>query len=202
MPLLGQRANVPGILRRINYCAALQSSAVALTVLAATGTVAMWTQRPGFRRLEGKITGMFRNQALLVVLILPAMTIAGGCSEDPNGRHAVSGTVKFDGAPLKEGNISFQPTEGQPTYGGATITDGKYSVPQEQGLVNGKYQVSINSPVPGTGGKPAPDAMPGDPPALSSELIPPNWNVASDHFIEIKKEGPFTFDFDIVGKKK
>jgi hypothetical protein len=145
---------------------------------------------------------MLKMRVLLLAAIVAALSIAGGCSDDPLGRHAISGTVKFDGAPLKEGNISFQPTEGQATYGGAQITDGKFSVPRDQGLVNGKYQVSINSPVPGTGGKPAPDAMPGDPPALSSELIPPNWNVASDHFIEIKKEGPFTFDFDIIGKKK
>jgi len=141
-------------------------------------------------------------RVLLAAAILALLVIASGCGDDPIGRRAVSGTVKFDGAPLQAGNISFQPTEGQPTYGGATITAGKFSMPRDQGLVNGKYQVSINSPVPGTGGKPAPDAMPGDPPALSSELIPPNWNVASDHFIEIKKEGPFTFDFDIVGKKK
>jgi hypothetical protein len=139
-------------------------------------------------------------RVLLVTPILAALAVASGCSEDPIGRRAVSGTVKFDGAPLQEGNISFQPTEGQPTYGGATITAGKFSMPRDQGLVDGKYQVSINSPVPGTGGKLAPDAMPGDPPGLSHELIPPNWNVASDQFIEIKKEGPLTFDFDIVGK--
>jgi hypothetical protein len=145
---------------------------------------------------------MLKLRAVLAISIFAAVAMAGGCGNDPLGRRAVSGTVRFDGAPLKAGNISFQPTEGQPTYGGATITDGKFSVPRDQGLVDGKYQVSINSPVPGTGGSPAPDAMPGDPPALSKELIPPNWNVASDHYVEIKKEGPFTFDFDVVGKKK
>jgi hypothetical protein len=145
---------------------------------------------------------MFKLRAVLAISIFAAIAMAGGCGDDSLGRRAVSGTVRFDGAPLKAGNISFQPTEGQPTYGGATITDGMFSVPRNQGLVDGKYQVSINSPVPGTGGGPAPDALPGDPPALSRELIPPNWNVASDHYIEIKKEGPFTFDFDVVGKKK
>src|SRR5262245_35718299 len=99
---------------------------------------------------------MPRIRVLLATPILVALAIASGCSDDPLGRRAVSGTVKFDGAPLQAGNISFQPTEGQPTYGGATITDGKFSLPRDQGLVNGKYQVSINSPVPGTGGKPAP----------------------------------------------
>ena len=139
---------------------------------------------------------------MLAISIFAAIAMSGGCGDDSLGRRAVSGTVRFDGAPLKAGNISFQPTEGQPTYGGATITDGKFSVPRDQGLVDGKYQVSINSPVPGTGGGPAPDAMPGDPPALSRELIPPNWNVASNHYIEVKKEGPFTFDFDVVETKK
>jgi hypothetical protein len=156
----------------------------------------------GYGGKKGKITEMFMMRALLAFPLLAVVLMVAGCSENSLGRHAVSGTVQFDGAPLKAGNISFQPTEGQPTYGGASITDGKFSVPRDQGLVGGKYQVSINSPVPGTGGKPAPDAMPGDPPGLASELIPPNWNVASEQFIEIKKEGPFTFDFDVVGKKK
>jgi hypothetical protein len=141
-------------------------------------------------------------QPPLAASIFAVAILVCGCSEDPLGRHAVSGTVNLDGAPLKEGNINFQPTDGQPTSGGAPITGGKFSVPRAQGLVNGKYLISINAPVPGTGGQPAADAMPGDPPAPPNELIPANWNVASDHYIEVKKEGPFAFEFDITSKKK
>ena len=136
----------------------------------------------------------FRLACLLVALV--------GCSNDPLGRHAVSGTVNVDGAPLGSGNISFQPTEGQPTMGGARINDGKYSVPRDGGLVPGKYRVSINAPVPGTGGGIAEGAMPGDPPAPPKEMIPADWNTASEHYMEVKKQGPFVFPFEVSTKAK
>jgi hypothetical protein len=125
-----------------------------------------------------------------------------GCGSDPLGRHAVSGNVRIDGQLLDRGNISFQPTEGQVTSGGAVISSGKYSVPREGGLVTGKYRVAINAPVPGTGGKPDENSMPGDPPPPPKERIPPDWNVASSHIIEIRKQGPFTFDFEVSTKAK
>jgi hypothetical protein len=126
-----------------------------------------------------------------------ALALVGGCSKDPLGRHAISGTVNVDGAPLANGNISFQPTEGQPTAGGAVITAGKYAVPRDGGLVVGKYRVSINAAVPGTGGGVAEGALPGDPPAPPKEMIPQDWNVESSHFIEVKPQGPFVFAFDV-----
>jgi len=124
-----------------------------------------------------------------------------GCSHDPLGRHAISGSVTVDGAPLAQGNISFQPTENQPTSSGAVVTDGKFSVPRESGLVAGKYRVVVNAAVPGTEGKAIPvDAQPGDPPPPAKELIPPDWNVSSEHIIEVKPEGPFMFPFEIATK--
>lgn len=134
----------------------------------------------------------------LTLAVLAAF--AAGCSHDPLGRHAISGTVIVDGAPLARGNISFQPTEGQPTSGGAVVTGGKFSVPRDGGLVVGKYRVSINAPVPGTGGKVDENALPGDPPAPPKELLPAEWNSASTQFIELKKGGPFAFPFEITTK--
>ncbi len=131
---------------------------------------------------------------LLVGLALPA------CSTDPLGRHAISGTVKVNGEPLATGNISFYPVEGQATSGGDRVTDGKFSVPKEMGLVPGKYRVQVNAPVPGTGGVPDETALPGDPPAPPRELIPPEWNTSSTQTIDVRKQGPFDFDFDISTK--
>src|SRR5262245_59243361 len=99
----------------------------------------------GFRTVMMRnCTQIWRFSPVLAVLLL-----AAGCGGDPLGRHAISGSVKVDGAPLASGNISFQPTEGQPTSGGAVVSAGKYAVPREGGLVAGKYRVSINAPVPG-----------------------------------------------------
>jgi hypothetical protein len=123
-------------------------------------------------------------------------------SGDPLGRHAISGTVNVDGAPVKDGNISFQPVAGAATSSGAPIADGKFDIERAKGLPPGKYRVSINAPKPNTGGKVDPNAMPGDPVAPPEELIPPEWNMKSQETIEVKPEGPFEFKFDISTKKK
>jgi hypothetical protein len=136
------------------------------------------------------------------LLIACVLLVFAGCGSDPIGRHGVSGTVTVDGAPLAQGNISFQPTEGQPTMGGAVVKGGKYAVPKDGGLVPGKYRVSINAPVPGTGGGAAEGAMPGDPPAAPKEMIPKSWNTESSHYIEVKKQGPFVFPLEVNTKDK
>ena len=125
-----------------------------------------------------------------------------GCGGDPLGRHAVSGSIKVDGAPLGDGTIRFEPIGGSTTGGGAAVKDGKYSLEAATGLADGKYRVSINAPVPGTGGVAPADAMPGDPIAAPKELIPPSWNMNSQQTIDVKPEGPFEFNFDVDTKKK
>ncbi len=139
----------------------------------------------------------FRYFVIAAVAWLMAL---GGCGGDPLGRHAVSGTIKVDGSPLAKGNVAFQPTEGQATSGGAVIQNGKYAVPQAGGLVAGKYRVSIHAPAPGTGGEVDAESLPGDPPRPPRELIPPDWNTASTQTIEVRKQGPFVFDFDVSTK--
>jgi hypothetical protein len=129
-------------------------------------------------------------------------SLGGGCGGDSLGRLAISGTVKVDGAPLEKGTISFQPTEGARTSSGAVIAAGNFSVPRDKGLVPGKYRVAINAAAPGTRAAPAPDAAPGDAPPPPKELIPPDWNESSTHTIDVKKEGPFNFPFEIATKGK
>ena len=124
------------------------------------------------------------------------LCLFGGCGGDARG------TVKIGGKPLDTGNISFQPADGQNTAGGATISAGTYRVPRDGGLVPGKYTVTINSPVPGTGGGADENSLPGDPPAPPKELIPAEWNSESEHTIEVKPQGPFDFDFDVSSKSK
>ncbi len=137
---------------------------------------------------------------LLTAIALLAGLLTG-CSADPLGRQALSGTVKVDGQPLANGDISFTPSEGQPTSGGSPIADGKYAVPRAMGLVPGKYRVEIHAPIPGTEGQPDENTLPGYPPAPPKELIPPDWNSASTQTIEVKKQGSSVFDFDVITKK-
>src|SRR5262245_23609553 len=136
--------------------------------------------------------------------LVPCLVLVGlsiGCGEsDPLGRHAVSGTVTLDGAPLENGNIGFQPADKSTTSGGDVIAGGKYSIARDKGLPVGKYKVTINAPKPGTGGT-AP-AMPGDPVPVPEELIPKEWNVNSQEFIEVTDKGQNVFNFDVKSKGK
>lgn len=141
------------------------------------------------------------HRIAMAPVYLAAFLLLQGCGGDPLGRYAISGSVSVDGAPLANGNISFQPTESQPTSSGAVVTGGKFSIPREAGLVAGKYRVVVNAAVPGTEGKViAADAQPGGPPSPAQELIPPDWNTSSQQMIEVKPEGPFEFPFEIATK--
>jgi hypothetical protein len=126
--------------------------------------------------------------------------LLAGCQPNPLGRQALSGTVQFDSQPLAEGNISFQPTEGQATSGGAPIINGQFAVPSEKGLAPGKYRVIIHAPVPGTGGKAEGGVLPGEAPTPPTERIPAEWNTASNQTIDVKKSGTNSFSFVISTK--
>src|SRR5262245_1372294 len=126
-----------------------------------------------------------------------------GCGGDSLGRFAISGTVNVDGAPLEKGSISFQPAQDQRTSSGGVVSGGKFTVPRDKGLAAGKYLVVVNAPMQAVNGKvPTADAMPGEPPPPAKERIPPEWNSASEHTIELNPKGPFVFSFDISTKKK
>lgn len=126
-----------------------------------------------------------------------------GCGgSDPLGRHAISGSVSLEGAPVERGSIGFHPTEKGITSSGGVINGGKYSIAREKGLPAGKYRVTINAPKPGTGPQLDPNAPPGEPPPPPQELIPPQWNVNSEQIIEVQDKGPFEFSFDIKTKSK
>ncbi len=133
---------------------------------------------------------------------LLALALALGCGpENPKGRKAISGHVKLDGAPLEQGNIEFHPLFEGGLQSGGRIIGGSYSIPAHEGVLVGKYRVAIEDFVP-TPPTPA-GYMPGDPlPPSPKPKIPPDWNSKSQHTIEVKKEGPFKFDFDVETKKK
>src|SRR3954471_10783533 len=60
-----------------------------------------------------------KNLLIALAIGFPAVMALGGCGGDPLGRHAISGTVTFNGAPLEKGNVSFTPTEKSATSSGA-----------------------------------------------------------------------------------
>jgi len=132
---------------------------------------------------------------------LVGLLASAGCGGGVDGRHAISGLVQMNGAAVAEGNISFQPVGAGALSGGAVISQGRYAIPADGGLPAGKYRVSISAPAPGTGGTAVEGAMPGDPLPAPRELIPADWNVNSEHYIEVHAAGPFEFNFDVTSSQ-
>jgi hypothetical protein len=126
-----------------------------------------------------------------------------GCGGPADGlpRQAVGGIVRFNGTPLKEGSIQFQPTSPrETTAAGGPIVDGKYSIAKSEGLVPGKYLVIISgikaeaiatkAEMPGES-KPAP---------VAKDPIPAEFNARSKLTAEIKQDASNEFDFDLASK--
>ena len=140
----------------------------------------------------------------LICALFSCVAILAGCSNPPDGRMEVSGTVKLKGQPIKDGAIVlFEPLENQDTAGNATVTGGKFTIPRATGLKPGRYLVRVTAgdgktavnPVdpespPGPGGR-------GTTNIISKDLVPPAWNVNSKEQVNVTKDGPNKFDLDI-----
>jgi hypothetical protein len=134
------------------------------------------------------------------MIALAALTAAGCALEAGTPpKQVVSGTVQFDGQPLKKGTIQFQPTsqvDGALAVG--TITDGRFAIPADAGPSPGKYGVAIygEDDLPPA---PAPGEMPGPPTARkkSGTPIPPRYNASSELTAEVKAGGPNVYTFNL-----
>lgn len=131
-----------------------------------------------------------------------AVTVAGCGSGDGLDRQPVSGSVTFDGTPLKEGQIQFFPAANakDAIATGARITGGSYSIPRDVGPIPGSYSVQITA----SGGEQAPpegsDGMPGTGPKHDKELLPAKYNAKTTLTAEVKAGGANTFDFPLTSK--
>jgi hypothetical protein len=131
-------------------------------------------------------------------MVLTTAAILAGCSDPYAGRMEVTGKVTLVGEPLPDGIIRFEPVEksvGTPS--GSMIENGGYKVPRKQGLKPGKYIVSISS---GDGKTPvnAEDMAPGPSANITSvDRVPEDWNIRSNHEVEVKSSPPNNFDFNI-----
>jgi hypothetical protein len=98
-----------------------------------------------------------------------------GCGGD--SRFEITGSVSYQGRPIESGSIDFQPLEDAASSGSASISNGRYTIPQKLGLTPGKYRVSITT----VGAKPqAKDVPPGSGDATPpKEKLPEKYNSQS-----------------------
>ncbi len=128
-------------------------------------------------------------------LVLGVLCVAG-CGGASDGRQAISGSVTLNGAPLEQGTIEFASVDGSQQSGGG-ITNGKYSVPAEQGLLPGKYVVRISSTEEANPGAPLGPPGPEAETVQNKQLIPPEYNTQSTLTAEVTEDGDNQFDFQI-----
>jgi hypothetical protein len=144
--------------------------------------------RLGAGTLEEPLMRSFGACSALIVCLICG---CGGGGGDPGGRLAISGTVHHKGEPVQNGSIEFVPHPGVKTQSGSTITNGRFSIPKDQGLEPGAYTVKISSmetvAVGEPGGLPGPDPK---------ELIPAKYNTKSTLTKEVKP-GETSFEFKL-----
>ncbi|QDV49613.1 hypothetical protein [Gimesia fumaroli] len=127
---------------------------------------------------------------------------SSGCSQSASEgpeRAAVSGHVKFKGAPVEVGTITFVPIS--PNVGpstGAKISAGTYSIPQDTGPVIGTNRVEITA-YQKTGNK-IEAGTPNPPGTMVDELksiIPKEYNQKSKLTAQIDNGENKNIDFDL-----
>jgi hypothetical protein len=136
-----------------------------------------------------------RAQSCSLAFLL-GVSLMAGCAGDPNARQAVSGMVFLNGQPLDQGRIFFAPVDKGSSESGATIENGKYSIPSDLGLVPGTYKVSIFS-YDRKGATVASDDIPGEPGKTFKERIAAKYNVQSTLKAEVAASGSNSFDFNV-----
>lgn len=87
------------------------------------------------------------SKAMLLIIISLSVSILGCGGQDGPVRYRLDGSITMsDGKPAPSGEISFEPdsTAGNSGPGSmGRINQGKYSLPKDQGVVGGKYVVTI-----------------------------------------------------------
>jgi hypothetical protein len=159
---------------------------------------------------------MLCGPVLLCVLSLTWGCGGGGASDRPK-TYPVSGTVKLNGAPVKDAVVTFQLDGGKESAVGSTDADGKYALStfgSKDGAVAGQYKITITkfdappaptTPPPGQIAPPglsdsyAPPAGGGKAGGAPKNLLPPKYANAESSALRatVNESGPNTFDFDL-----
>ncbi len=124
--------------------------------------------------------------------------VAGCATGDGLDRRAVSGTVTLDGRPIVQGVLMFEPTsDAVGTSVGASIRDGRFTIPRREGPVPGPYLARIYA----SSGVLAPLSGKATSPLVPRpmiELIPERYNRRSTLGVVVPPRGPSSFRFRLT----
>jgi hypothetical protein len=121
-----------------------------------------------------------------------------GCSDQYEGRMAITGTVTLEGQPLDDGQVIFEPFDKSVgTRAQGEIKHGQFSIPRQSGLKPGKYLVRLTA---GDGKTPTNEEAGGPGGStniISVDRIPTDWNVNSKQEVEVKADATNKFEFAV-----
>jgi hypothetical protein len=135
------------------------------------------------------------------VILLVILSLAGlaGCGSN---RIPIGGAVTFDGKPVAEGSISFEPVDGQGPSTGGKIADGRYELMGEAAPIPGKKTVRIVA-VRKTGRKVLRGTLASPTPVLVDEIerfIPDIYNAQTTLTCDVSRDGTKEIDFNLKPK--
>ena len=137
-----------------------------------------------------------RNAAHPCTLLgLACVFLVAGCGK---GKVPIHGTVLFEGTPVEEGMISFEPADGKGPTTGGLITAGKYDLTDQACSTVGEKIVRIVA-LRKTGRK-IPAGSPAPPGTMVDELIqciPKQFNDQSTLKVQVTAGKANTHDFDL-----
>lgn len=135
-----------------------------------------------------------RPRALATAFALIVLVGCGGAARD---RAAVSGQVTFDGQPLANGQVVFEP-RGQGRMAIAQLVDGRYAIAAERGPTAGEYIVRITaSRTTGEKASGGPTST-GELRDVHEQFLPAKYNDASELKIQIDPAaGDVEQDFEL-----
>lgn len=112
----------------------------------------------------------------------------------PNDRAWSTGSVTFDGSPVEHGMIVFRPLDRGDAAGGASISDGRFTIASRPG----RHRVEIRGMRPIEESR-LPKMMPrieGVP--VYEDFIPATFNLESTLEVDVAAGSSNTFDFDLT----
>jgi hypothetical protein len=136
------------------------------------------------------------GRRLLAACLIPAMIGCGVAS-----RQSIEGAVTFDGKPVPKGQIRFIPTsDAKGPTAGAIITDGRYVVDAERGLMPGRYRVEITATRPASEKTQAINPVTGamETTEAIEAYIPARYNADSELIREVEADERNQLDFDLT----
>ena len=131
---------------------------------------------------------------MLLVRLLPfvALVIVLGCSESGPRKVEVSGTVKYDGKEITEGEIVFHSVDKSAGPDGAKIVNGKYTINAREG--KNKVEIRATHKIPGKKGPMGEDWV--------DQFITEEYNDKTTLSHDVKSSGNSGVNFDLTTNKR